>query len=42
MTTGREAQQMFEAMFDHTPKTDTRTPEMVAAGLTAADALELR
>lgn len=36
------SQEMFEAMFDHQPKIDVRTPAMVDAGLTAADAIELQ
>ena len=42
MTAGQRAQALFEAMFDHTPKIDGRTPAEVAAGLTPADAAELR
>jgi hypothetical protein len=41
MTAGQTAQAMFEAMFDHTPKTDTRTPAQVEAGFTAQEAKQL-
>ena len=35
------SQEMFEAQFDHQPKIDVRTPAMVEAGWTAAEAAEL-